>query len=401
MLDAKLVAAAIASRDAYERVAPHIQSTELTPAGGFWWQLIGEWYERDKNTRSCDLGELAILGNARLSTAKHRDTVIGFLRDLPSAVSADNSASIALELKRHNVGMELAAAIAAGDGKRVTKLHTQYGQLMGATALTRKKTQWRLAVPVEQLFDKVGLGNRIPLAPDRLNSRIGGGALPGHHIVIFGRPEIGKSTFALNLAAVRAVKGSRVLYVGNEDQIDILKSRAVSRVTNMSWPEIEQDKDRAIKLYRERGAEERLRFAQMSGGTADSLREQIDDFEPTVLVLDQIRNIDGGGDGLVQNLEANGQIVRKLLIEYALIGVSVAQAGGSAEGKLWLGMTDLDSSKTGLPGTADLMLGVGGNRETLAKNQRGILPSKNKLSSAADAHEGFLVEIDSIRSKVV
>lgn len=400
MLDAKLVSAALASRAAYDKVAPHIQSTELTPAGGFWWQLIGEWYARDKHANRIDRTELAALADSRLSGTKHKATVAGFLLDLPDAVSADNSAQIALEIKRHNVGMELAAAIASHDNKKAGKLHHQYGELMSATQLVGKRAQWQLAVPVEQLFDKVGQGNRIALAPDKLNSRISGGALPGHHIVIFGRPEIGKSTVSLNLAAVRAVKGSRVLYVGNEDQIDILKSRAVSRVTNMSWAEIEQDRTRAIRLYNDRGAEERLRFAQMAGGNAESLREQIDDFEPDILVVDQIRNLEGGGDGLVQNLEANGQVVRKLLIEYGMIGVSVAQAGGYAEGKLWLDMTDLDSSKTGLPGTADLMIGVGANQDTLARNQRGLSLPKNKLSSEPNAKEGFLVEIDSTRSKI-
>lgn len=403
MLDARLVSAAIASREAYETVSPHIKDTDLTPAGGFWWKLIGEWYARDNLARSVDLSSITALADSRITNPKHRETLLGFGSSLPEPISPANTAQVALELKRFNVGMELAAAIAAQDGKKVAKLHVTYGELLAATSLgsgIRKRTDWTQAVAIDDLFKKVGHENRIPLAPDRLNSRIDGGALPGHHIVIFGRPEMGKSTVSINAAVVMAVRGQRVLYVGNEDQIDVLKARAVCRATNRTWSEAEADQAGTIDLYRKRGAEERLLFVQMSGGGPDALRGQIEEFRPTVLVVDQIRNLEGSGDGLVQKLEENGIAVRKLLLEYGLIGISVTQAGASAEGSPWLGMEDIDSSKTGLPATADLIIGVGANTEMLTRNQRGLSFCKNKLSSASGAREGLIVDIDTSRSKV-
>lgn len=298
--------------------------------------------------------------------------------------------------------MELAAAIAAQDHKKALKLHATYGALMAATALggSRKRSDWTQAVVIDDLFKKVGHENRIPLAPDRLNSRIDGGALPGHHVVVFGRPEMGKSTVSINAAVVMAVRGQRVLYVGNEDQIDVLKARAVCRATNRTWSEAEADQQGTIELYRRRGAEDRLFFVQMSGGGPEALRSQIEEFRPTVLVVDQIRNLEGSGDGLVQKLEENGIAVRKLLLEYGLIGISVTQAGASAEGSPWLGMDDIDSSKTGLPATADLIIGVGADSQMLSRNQRGLSFCKNKLSSASNSKEGLIVDIDTSRSKV-
>lgn len=402
MLDGQLVAAAIASREAWEKVNPFLVPEDFTPQGAFWWKLVGEWYERDRQAASVDSSALSNLGLARIPNPKHRETIMGFMGSLPTAVSPSNSALVALELKRQNVGLELAAAIASHDDKKLHRLVPLYAELRAATELrNRRQVRYEMAVPVGELFDKVGSAQRIPLYPSVLNSRTNGGALPGHHIVIYGRPEIGKSTIVLNLACGLAVAGNqRVLYVGNEDQINLLKARAVGRVCGMTSQEVEQRKDEAIRLYTERGGEERLRFLQMFDGSMDDLREPIEEFEPTVLIVDQIRNVIGDGDGLTQRLEENGQSGRRLLLEYKMIGVSVAQAGASAEGKAWLGMNDLADSKTGLQGTADLLIGVGANAEMQARSQRGLSLSKNKLSSAPNAHEGILVDVDYARCSV-
>lgn len=400
MLDAQLLAASIASRDAYARIAPHITAKDLTPAVGFWYELVGAWYARDSGSTHVDIESIRSLGESRITNPKQRETLLGALVSSGTSASPDNTAQIALELKRRNTGLELAAAIAKGDEKRTATLYKEFGDLLAATSLGPKKGAWQFAVSIEDLFKKVGNENRIPLAPSKLNERIGGGALPGHHIVVYARPEMGKSTFAVNMACVLATKrDKKVLYVGNEDQIDILKTRATSRVTGMTWVEAQANEAKAIRLYRQSGAEDRLRFAQLSDGSPNIIRQQIEEFEPSVLILDQIRNLASSEDGMVSKLEANGIAVRKLLLEYGLIGLSVTQAAGSAEGKVWLDMTDVDSSKTGLPGTADLLVGIGASQEMNDRNQRAISLPKNKLDSAPNSHEGFIVEVDKSRSK--
>lgn len=400
MSDAKIVSAAIASREAYEKLAPHITDKDLSPPGAFWWKLVGEWYARDRLATRVDVSTISDLGKSGVSVPKTRDLILGYLRDLPEPISAVNSASAALELKRHNAGLELAAAIASGDGKKQAKSLQLYNELAAATELkSRRQVKYERASGVSDLFSKVGTANRIPLAPTRLNTRISGGALPGHHIILFGRPEVGKSTFSVNFAVGMAIKQSqRVLYVGNEDQIDILKARAVGRATNLTAEEIEANPDAAIAVYKERGGEERLQFVQMFDSSVDDIKPLIEEFAPTVVVLDQIRNMASEADGEVQKLEENGQAFRRLLLAYHLIGLSVTQAGASAEGKAWLGMEDMYGSKTGLPGTADLIIGMGADEAMKSRGQRALSFSKNKLSSAPNAREGLLVEIDTSRS---
>jgi KaiC/GvpD/RAD55 family RecA-like ATPase len=400
MSDGKLVSAAIASREAYEKLAPHISDKDLSPPGQYWWKLVGQWYERDRNSTRIDISTLGDLGKSGVSVPKTRDLVLGFLRDLPEPVSPINAAAAALELKRHNAGLELAAAIASGDTKKQTKALQLYNELYAATELkSKRQVKYERASSIGELFSKVGKENRIPLAPSRLNARIDGGALPGHHIILFGRPEVGKSTFSVNFAVGLAIKqAQKVLYVGNEDQIDILKARAVSRATNLTATEIEANKDSAIALYKERGGEERLQFVQMFDGGIDDIRPLIEEFQPTVIVLDQIRNLAGEADGEVQKLEENGQAFRRLLLEYRMIGLAVTQAGVSAEGKAWLGMEDMYGSKTGLPGTADLIVGMGADETMKSRGQRALSFPKNKMSSDPASKEGLLTEIDTSRS---
>lgn len=400
MLDAQLVAAALASREAYDKIAPFITAKDLTPAGGFWYGLIGEWYANDRTAARVDKDVIAEGGSKKIGNPKHRDTLMGFIKELPEAVSAANVAQIALELKRHNTGLELATAVAAQDSKKIPSLVKAYGDLLQATELKQRKGKWQIAADAADIFRTVGHERRIPLAPPSLNSRIGGGALPGHSICVFGRPDSGKSTFALNLATVAAHSGQRVLYVGNEDQINILKSRGMSRMTSMTFQQMEADQEKALRLWRDRGGEERMCFAQLVDGGVKDLPEQIEEFEPSILVADQIRNFVGEGDGMTARLENNGIALRNLLLQYGLIGVSVTQAGASAEGKLWLDMTDLDGSKTGLPGTLDLMLGIGFNDDLKARGQRAVSICKCKLSDSPESKEGFLVDVNFALSKV-
>lgn len=82
-----------------------------------------------------------------------------------------------------------------------------------------------------------------------------------------------------------------------------------------------------------------------------------------------------------------------------MLGVSLTQAnaGDEARPKVWLRDSDVDSSRTGLPAQADLLLGIGADDDMLNTGARAVSLCKNKLSGN---HEGFMVQFDYLRSKV-
>lgn len=400
--DGQLIAAAIQSRKAWEKVAAHFEVSEFSAISKVWVPLINEWYTRDPSAQSIDKAALVALGGTRIAP-KHQDMLLGFIRDLPEAPSPENLVHVALEFKRFALSQQLGAALASGDEKRIAELLPAYDGLRKATTLEvgKKRAEWNDAPSIEELFHEVGSANRIPIAPSKLNERAGGGALPGEHIIIFGRPEMGKSLFAINMAASFVRRGVRTLYIGNEDKISKLKARMAGRLTGMTMQEMEQDPDKRNRLFRERGGEDHLLMTQLAHGTISAITRRVEEWQPQVLVVDQLRNLQAASktDGMTQKLELLGIEMRGLLLDYDLIGVSVTQAN-PAGSHLFLEMEDIDSSKTGLPAQGDLIIGVNANEQMLSQNQRAVSPVKNKLSSADNAHEGFIVNVDKHRSRV-
>lgn len=400
--DGQLIAAAIQSRKAWEKIAAHFSVSDFSAISKVWYPLINEWYTRDPTAQSVDRLALAELGKTRIQP-KHQDMLVGFIRDLPEAPSPENLVHVALEFKRFAMAQQLGAALASTDESRIAELLPQYDALRKATTLEvgEKRHEWQDAPNIETLFDEVGTANRIAVAPTQLNERIGNGALPGHHIIIFGRPEMGKSTFAINMGMSFVRREIRTMYVGNEDRIAVLKARAAARLTGMTQTEMEAKPEQRNKLFRDLGGEDFLLMTQLAHGSISAIARRVEQWQPQVIIIDQIRNLRSGlkTESMTTRLEALGIEMRGLLLDYGLIGISVTQANPVGN-KLFLDLDDMDSSKTGLPAQGDLIVGVNANDEMLRQNQRAISLPKNKLSSAADAHEGFIVNIDKHRSKV-
>lgn len=330
---------------------------------------------------------------------------MGVLEHLVPPVSPVNTIHAVLGLKRKNLTAEFASAAMSGDKKKADKLLASLNAIWEADTLDdSKQAEWHDASETEQLFDRVGTDQRVPFGCPGINARLSGGVLPGHHIGIFGRTEIGKSTFVIDCAARLLKQNQRVLYIGNEDQIDVLKLRFVGRYLKRTLAELESDPKRAASEFEE--ANSRLLMTQLYQGDIDSISKRVDEFRPTVLVIDQFRNLSGKDtDGMTQRMEANAIRLRALLLSKSLIGVSVTQANDRSErhgqeAPIYLGTGDIDSSRVGLPGQCDLLLGIGANSDLKARGQRYISFAKNKLSSVRDSHEGVIVNFDLSISRV-
>lgn len=311
---------------------------------------------------------------------------------------------MALELKRKNLTAEFAAAQMGGDRKKADKLLESLNEIWEQDSFDETKAEWKDASETAALFEKIGTDKRIPFGCPVLNARLAGGLLPGHHVGIFGRTEVGKSTFVIDAAARLLKNNQRVLYIGNEDQIDILKLRMVGRCLKLPQQQLESDPSGSAKAFEE--YEERLLMTQLYMGDIDSIHKRVTEWKPTVLVIDQFRNLAGKDtDGMTQRMEANAIKLRSLLLSESLIGISVTQANDRSErhgqeAPIYLGTGDIDSSRVGLPGQCDLLLGIGANSDLKARGQRFISFAKNKLSSARDAHEGVTVNFDLAISRV-
>lgn len=397
MHDGVVIASCIDSRAAYDRVERFVDRHEFTPMASFWWELVVDWYNRDNSAESIDRGILRAKGNRRAG-AKHRETMQEWFDGLPRGVSPNNVISELIAVKRHAKHNELAAT-PQEDYDKLRKLAGEYVELLDAEEL--QASTWVEAGDWDEIDDALSEENRVKLLPLALNKRAGGGAIPGHHIVLFGPTEIGKSLFAINMVCGFLRQGKRVLYVSNEDSARIVKERIRCNLSGMSAQEARQNTGEAIALARSKGIDN-LACGNMDPGDIAQIEKKVEEFNADVIVVDQLRNLHAlGGSraaGITQRLDQVAQEFRSLLIRKQLIGVSIMQANAGEHGKpqVWMSYDDVDSSRTGVPASADLLIAIGADENMLAQGRRAVSLCKNKLGGKRD---GFLIAVDAERSK--
>ncbi len=397
MHDGAVVAACLDSRDAYDRVERFVDEHEFTPMASYWWKLVADWYTRDDRATAVDRGLLRQKGS-RQASEKHRETMLGWFDDLPDSVSPDNVVAELLAVKRHAKGNELAAAI-GGDVDKLTELAQQHLELLEAETL--EKDTWIQAGDWDELEQSLSPEGRTKVLPISLNTRLAGGAAPGHHIVIFGPTEIGKSLLAVNMVAGFLRQGRRVLVVSNEDSAAVWKSRVITNLANKSAQELRENPSESLRTAEGKGLGNLL-VGNMDPGDVKQIERKVDEWNADVVVVDQLRNLNCvariRAGNITQRIDQAAQEFRSLLIRRQLIGVSILQAHAGEHGKplVWMSADDVDSSRVGAPGTADLLIAVGADEDMEAKGQRAISLCKNKLGGKKD---GFVVQYDTERSK--
>jgi len=216
----KVIAACLLDRQAHEQLQRHAGRQEFSQLGQFWLEQIGDYYDRDESADKVDRKLLRSMGMAA-ADQRHAETLTGYYDDLPLVgISPSNVISHILELQRANVGLRLASLLTApetADYEKVREHVERYSDLLSACESGLKKLKVLDYDSLDAAYDEELI---VRLWPKPLQARcLGGGAMPGHHILIFGRPEAGKSLFAINLAAGVAYDGKKVLYFGNEESV--------------------------------------------------------------------------------------------------------------------------------------------------------------------------------------
>src|SRR5579859_7439274 len=315
MQDTQLLAACLNDRAAWDKIHKHIAATDLTPTVGFWWKVLDAAYKRDTAAQSLSNQLLVELGSPLIPSPKQADSLLGVVSSLVPPTSSINTVHVALELKRKNLTAEFASAQMGGDRKKANKLLAELNDIWESDGFEDKKAEWRDSSGVLDLFKQVGSANRIPFGCPAINSRLSGGLLPGHHVGIFGRTEVGKSSFVIDAVARLLKAEQRILYIGNEDNIDILKLRLVSRYLKTPQAALEKDPQGAERAFAD--ADTRILMTQLYQGDVEAIRQRVEEFKPSVLVIDQFRNLTGKDtDGMTQRMEANAIKLRSLLLSH-------------------------------------------------------------------------------------
>ena len=400
MSERNVLAACIASRSAYQQIEGEVKDGDLGEQGKIILEHIGEYYDRDPTAREVDASLLTASIGRALSNPKHQEMFEELVASLANAeVSPANIVYDFIEVRRQAAGAKLASALAAGkSAAECSSLVDDYGKWSRATSLREKDDSEivrgaSVSDLVEGTYSEQEL---IKIWPRVLNDKLDGGLLRGHHMLIFARPEMGKTLMLVNMIAGFLRQGLTVLYVGNEDPLSDIVMRVVSRLTGMTKYEIMEDAENADYMAREMGYDN-LILAGLAPGTPREIQSLINDYSPDVVMIDQLRNLNVNEEQFTQKLEKAATAARNLGKANNVLMVSVTQAGDSATGKGPLEMGDVDSSNTGIPAQVDVMVGIGATHDDEASNRRVLSLPKNKRSGN---HSFFPVGIDPQLSKV-
>jgi len=294
-------------------------------------------------------------------------------------ISIPNLLHEVIEQKRERNSLELTQALVTNKDEKVTSLWQEREMLIAGDIIADDNNEVVIAPDLEEIFKARDPSNRLSVTPPQLNDALEGGFLRGHHCVLFAVTDLGKTLMSLDLARNFIENGYKVLYVGNEDPLSDLLERFLVSITQKDKWTVRRHWYKAQKLAEKKGWGN-LVWAELSPGTVGEIRSLVEEHKPDVLFVDQLRNLEGKGDNYVRTLEQSAQGIRQIAKQFQLVAVSITQAGDSADGKAVLSRGDVDNSNVGIPGTADLMLGIGATQDQEFNGMRTLSFPKNKVS---------------------
>ena len=395
----QILAACIQEREYYYELSQYIDDSDFTDQGLVLYKLVEAYYDADPNAPFVDHDLL--VSRIRREHPKHADRFIEVLESF-EPVSFPNLKDEVIQFKLHTVRIKLSSELLNGDPERIENLMEQYRQLEAGAVLSDESNedselfyQTDLTQYIEEHQDKV---DRVALYPGALNDNVNGGAFLGQHVVVFACPEVGKTLFSINLAAGMLDAGHKVMYYSNEETAYSLMVRFLARMTDHTMRWVEEHVQDAQKKARRAGYDNMI-LKGASPGSPEEICALIERYDPEVVFVDQVRllHVKGQEIGSVSHIEMAHNTMRTIGKKYGVLMVSVTQAGESASNKLVLEQTDVYMSNTGVPGSADLMIGLGMDQDFEYNNRRMINLPKNKISGL---HRYFPVQVDPLKNKV-
>lgn len=407
LAEKKVLAAIMTSRDAYERMDDFLEESDFTAQGKIILKAVTGYYGNDGMAKVVDRELLLEQIDNTLGNAKKLDTFKEVLANLPYDIGAQNVANSVLEQKRDAAADRLANALgerSGADTDRVTQLLEEYRHIHEVADLASVASFSSYDISVSQLFGEALKDSRkIKILPKALNELIGGGAYPGHCVILFGRVEMGKSMFALNAAVGFVAQKLKVLYIENEDTLVDTQRRFIQRLIRRPREWCKANPQEAQRLAAEKGVD--LFTLTEDPESAKDVEAAIKYYEPDVVIINQMRNMVGGEgqveklDGLAHRLRRIGKKYRKLMFLVTAAREGDTDRGGNVREKILLERADVYSSRTGIPAAADLLLGWGGSQIMQNNCQGALSVVKNKLVDEG-GHGSFYCTVEPSIGKI-
>ena len=206
----------------------------------------------------------------------------------------------------------------------------------------------------------------------------------GNLVIVFARPEAGKTAFWVNLVAGIdgfASQGAKVCALINEEPAIRTQMRLINAHTGLTMDEIRAD----IQQANQKWAEVRQNIHILD--TVDWALDDVDDFvqkeKPDILIIDQLDKVGVTGNfaRTDEKLRAIYTGAREVAKRNDCCVIAISQASADGQGKFDLTFDMMEGSKTGKAAEADVIIGVG-HRDKMDTDERvrSLAISKNKIT---------------------
>ena len=356
-------------------------------------KTLGNYYDEFPEADRISVDELQTYFEAVNPSIKNAEMIKRVFEDLRSAdltnVELLNKV-LHLYIRKYYCGAIMQAAVDGSDGQSDTAIEDiqdmieKYKEVAITLSGTEVEDTEVCTVPMREILEDVITGGyEWPItAVQDIFGNLKRSTL-GH---IFARPNVGKSSFAINIAwtVVRQLMQQNedgvVLYMNNEEAIKLMRLRMLCCITQAPATRLikESVMARAEQLWKQQNWDRYIKFI---GGVSHiaTVERHLSRYRPVVAIIDQGPKVSIYNRDVteVQRLQILYNQYREMAKRYDTALITVGQASSEAENKQYLSLNYLDSSKVGIPGELDWAIAIGA-RDYDAPQLRYINVAKNK-----------------------
>ena len=372
-------------KDFYEENKGRITKEMFTNGTGNLYETISKAH--DDSDKDLSLEEVSTLHTEVYNPALTRTSKENFLnlleeikeQELPNKKIASN---ILKAMHKRNVAQKIAVqATEIFNGKEEALSSIQ--NLLDSSNEVEKEEYDCVTSDIDNLLDalKDNTKWKFNLAP--LRERVNGVG-EGNLLVVFARPESGKTAFWVNLLAGEEgflTQGAKVCALINEEPAIRTQMRLINAYTGMTFEEIQED----IPTAKEKWSQVSTNIKILD--TVDWTLDKVDSFvakeQPDIVVIEQLDKVHMPGNfaRTDEKLRAIYTGAREIAKRRNCCIIAISQASADASGKLDITFDMMENSKTGKAAEADVIIGVGfRNKLDTDQDLRSLAISKNKIT---------------------
>jgi len=372
-------------KDFYEENKGRITKEMFTNGTGNLYETIAKAH--DDSDKDLSLEEVSTLHTEVYNPALTRTSKENFLnlleeikeQELPNKKIASN---ILKAMHKRNVAQKIAVqATEIFNGKEEALSSIQ--NLLDSSNEVEKEEYDCVTSDIDNLLDalKDNTKWKFNLAP--LRERVNGVG-EGNLLVVFARPESGKTAFWVNLLAGEEgflTQGAKVCALINEEPAIRTQMRLINAYTGMTFEEIQEDVPTAKEKWSQ--VSNNIKILDTVDWTLDKVDSFVAKEQPDIVVVDQLDKVHMPGNfaRTDEKLRAIYTGAREIAKRRNCCIIAISQASADASGKLDITFDMMENSKTGKAAEADVIIGVGfRNKLDTDQDLRSLAISKNKIT---------------------